>query len=97
MQTLFKVRGGEKVDFQDNAYITGSTLKISVTNLKAFKQLLEQAEKEAAALSKTIHQLRCFDLSVEFENVQKCTDGIEETRWTCDRGLEREVRKCIDY
>ena len=55
MQTLFKVRGGEEVDFQDNAYITGSTLKISVTNLKAFKQLLEQAEKEAAALSKTMH------------------------------------------
>lgn len=82
---------------QDNAYIIGSTLKISVTNLKAFKQLLEQAEKEAAALSKTMHQLRCFDLSVEFEDVQKCTDGIEETRWTCDRGLEREVRKCIDY
>lgn len=91
------MRGGESVKLQDNAYIIGSTLKISVTNLKAFKQLLEQAEKEAAALSKTMHQLRCFDLSVEFENVQKCTDGIEETRWTCDRGLEREVRKCIDY
>lgn len=68
------------MDFQDNAYIIGSTLKISVTNLKTFKQLLEQAEKEAAALNKTMHQLRCFDLSVEFENVQKYTDGIEETR-----------------
>ncbi|WP_417419697.1 hypothetical protein [Hominenteromicrobium sp.] len=78
---------------QDNAYIIGSTLKISVTNLKAFKQLLEQAEKEAAALNKTMHQLRCFDLSVEFEDVQKCTEGIEETIWTCDEGLKREVRE----
>ena len=63
---------------QDNAYIIGSTLKISVTNLKAFKQLLEQAEKEAAALNKTMHQLRCFDLNVEFEEVRedKLTEGL---------------------
>lgn len=63
---------------QDNAYIIGSTLKISVTNLKAFKQLLEQAEKEASALSKTMHQLRCFDLSVEFEDVREdeLTEGL---------------------
>ena len=46
--------------------------------LKAFKQLLEQAEKEAAALSKTMHQLRCFDLSVEFEDVREdeLTEGL---------------------
>jgi hypothetical protein len=66
------------VKLQDNAYVIGSTLKISVTNLKAFKQLLEQAEKEAAALSKTMHQLRCFDLSVEFEDVREdeLTEGL---------------------
>lgn len=63
---------------QDNAYVISSTLKISITNLKAFKQLLEQAEKEAAALSKTMHQLRCFDLSVEFEDVREdeLTEGL---------------------
>ena len=73
-----EVRGGENVKLQDNAYVIGSTLKISVTNLKAFKQLLEQAEKEAAALSKTMHQLRCFDLSVEFEDVREdeLTEGL---------------------
>ena len=73
-----EVRGGESEKLQDNAYIIGSTLKISVTNLKAFKQLLEQAEKEAAALSKTMHQLRCFDLSVEFEDVREdeLTEGL---------------------
>lgn len=72
------MRGGESVKLQDNAYVIGSTLKISVTNLKAFKQLLEQAEKEAAALSKTMHQLRCFDLSVEFEDVREdeLTEGL---------------------
>ena len=72
------MRGGESVKLQDNAYVIGSTLKISVTNLKAFKQLLEQAEKEAAALSKTMHQLRCFDLSVEFEDVREdeITEGL---------------------
>lgn len=72
------MRGGESVKLQDNAYIIGSTLKISITNLKAFKQLLEQAEKEAAALSKTMHQLRCFDLSVEFEDVREdeLTEGL---------------------
>jgi len=66
------------VKLQDNAYVIGSTLKISVTNLKAFKQLLEQAEKEAAALNKTMHQLRCFDLSVEFEDVREdeFTEGL---------------------
>lgn len=73
-----EVRGGKSVKLQDNAYVIGSTLKISVTNLKAFKQLLEQAEKEAAALSKTMHQLRCFDLSVEFEDVREdeLTEGL---------------------
>lgn len=72
------MRGGESVKLQDNAYVIGSTLKISITNLKAFKQLLEQAEKEAAALSKTMHQLRCFDLSVEFEDVREdeLTEGL---------------------
>lgn len=72
------MRGGESVKLQDNAYVIGSTLKISVTNLKAFKQLLEQAEKEAAALSKTMRQLRCFDLSVEFEDVREdeLTEGL---------------------
>lgn len=48
-------------------YISGSTLRISVSNLPEFAELIRKAEEEADALHKTLHQLSCFDLNVKFE------------------------------
>ena len=52
-----------------DAFICGPALHISINNIPEFKELLEQAEKEATALQKTIQQLRSFDLKVSFETV----------------------------
>ena len=41
-------------------------LEISVTNLPEFNELLQQAEKEARQLNKTLGRLRCFSLNIRF-------------------------------
>lgn len=41
-------------------------LEISVTNLPEFNELLQQAEKEACQLNKTLDRLRSFNLTIHF-------------------------------
>ena len=41
-------------------------LEISVTNLPEFNELLQQAEKEACQLNKTLDNLRSFNLTIHF-------------------------------
>ena len=42
-----------------------STLKIAIQNLSEFRALLDQAEKEAQQLNKTLNKLSCFTIDVE--------------------------------
>lgn len=66
-------KGGEKME---GYYIKESEekldgvpsgkLNIEVANLQEFRNLLEQAEKEACQLKKTIDRLRWFNLEIEF-------------------------------
>lgn len=44
-----------------------STLKISLTNIEEFKNLLSQAKKEADQLNETIRQLEVFELNIQFD------------------------------
>lgn len=41
-------------------------LEINVTNLPEFNELLQQAEKEACQLNKTLGRLRWFSLNIRF-------------------------------
>jgi hypothetical protein len=42
-------------------------LRIEVSNLPEFKELIEQAKREADQLQETINRLRYFDLNINFE------------------------------
>lgn len=46
--------------------VPSGKLNIEVANLQEFRTLLEQAEKEACQLKKTIDRLRWFNLEIEF-------------------------------
>ena len=46
--------------------VSSGKLNIEVANLQEFRNLLEQAEKEACQLKKTIDRLRWFNLEIEF-------------------------------
>lgn len=41
-------------------------LRIEVTNLPEFKELLEQAKHEADQLQRTINRLSAFELNIDF-------------------------------
>ena len=45
-----------------------SNLRISITNIPEFKELIEQAQKEADQLRETVRQLANFDLNIEISN-----------------------------
>lgn len=44
-----------------------NTLKISVTNIAEFQNLLSQVKKEADQLNETIRQLEKFELNIQFD------------------------------
>lgn len=46
--------------------VPSGKLNIEVANLQEFRNLLEQAEKEACQLKKTIDRLRRFNLEIKF-------------------------------
>lgn len=55
----------DKVPGASEGAIEGK-LEISVTNLPEFNELLQQAEKEARQLNKTLDRLRIFNLTIHF-------------------------------
>lgn len=46
-------------------------LRIEVSNLPEFAELIEQAKKEADQLQKTLNSLSYFDLNIDFEVKEK--------------------------
>lgn len=46
-------------------------LRIEVSNLSEFKELIEQAKREADQLQETLNRLRYFDLNIDFEVKEK--------------------------
>ena len=46
-------------------------LRIEVSNLPEFEELIEQAKKEADQLQETLNRLRYFDLNIDFEVKEK--------------------------
>ena len=56
-------------------YTIGGELRISAKNMPQFKELLEQAQKEARQLNNTIEQLSRFEIVMNFS-----ADGADHTR-----------------
>ena len=56
-------------------YTVGGELRISAKNLPQFKELLEQAQKEARQLNSTIEQLSRFEIALDFS-----VDGVDHAR-----------------
>ena len=52
---------------ENEMWIEGNRLKITVQNLPEFKELIEQAKKEAQQLNQTINRLSCFAIDIEFD------------------------------
>lgn len=50
-------------------------LRIEVSNLPEFAELIEQAKKEADQLQKTLNSLSYFDLNIDFEVKEKTKWG----------------------
>lgn len=63
-------KGGEK---KVDAYQLDNVLYISITNLKGFSELAEQAKKEAHQLQHTIDELQNFEIEVKFETDKSAT------------------------
>lgn len=53
-------------------------LRIEVSNLPEFKELIEQAKREADQLQETINRLRYFDLNINFEVKKQSEERNEE-------------------
>lgn len=47
-------------------YIDSNKVNIGVTNIKQFRDLLDQADSEMKQLEDTIQQLKRFNLEIEF-------------------------------
>lgn len=47
-------------------WLEGSKLHVTVNRIPEFRELLEQAKKEAQQLNQTIHKLSCFALEIDF-------------------------------
>lgn len=60
--------------FDSNANDKKGVLKIQVTNVPQFEELLEKAKKEADQLQATVRQLAIFDLTIEISS------GVNENK-----------------
>lgn len=49
-------------------YVSGNELKISVENIREFKDLLETSKMQSDQLNKTLQKLSSFHLSFSFES-----------------------------
>lgn len=50
-------------------------LSIEVRNMPEFRKLVEQAKQEADQLKKTIDQLQCFELNIDFSSVSTSSES----------------------
>ena len=55
------------------------TLRISVTNIWEFSELITRAIKEADALVKTLRRLERFDLQIDFDDGRCATQDSSES------------------
>lgn len=59
-------------DSENGSGATTGKLKIEITNLPKFRELLDRAEKEANQLQQTINLLRAFEIEIAF-STEKAT------------------------
>lgn len=50
-------------------------LSIEVRNMPEFRKLVEQAKREADQLKKTIDQLQCFELNIDFSSASTSSES----------------------
>ena len=55
------------------------TLRISVTNIQEFNELITTAIKEADALMETLRRLKAFDLRIDFDDGGRATQDSSES------------------
>lgn len=60
-------------------YISGSTLRISVSNFPELVGLIDKAKKEADALCETLHQLSNFGFNVDFDITSVISSAVQKS------------------